>query len=42
MIIKIQWQCLVLAVVFIVSVTFADLFPAREGNWWHFRYTNAF
>jgi hypothetical protein len=42
MIIKIQWQCLVLAVVSIACVTFADLFPAREGNWWHFRYTIAF
>jgi hypothetical protein len=39
MIIKIQWQCLVLAVVSIACVTFADLFPAREGNWWRYSFT---
>ena len=22
-----------------VSIAFADLFPAREGNWWRYRYT---
>jgi hypothetical protein len=29
----------VLAIVFIVTIAFADWFPVREGNWWWFNYT---
>lgn len=29
----------VLLITIMAAVTFADLFPAREGNWWYFSYT---
>jgi len=30
---------IVLAILITASITFADLFPAREGNWWRYSFT---
>ncbi|MGB7567063.1 MAG: hypothetical protein WBM07_04330, partial [Chitinivibrionales bacterium] len=32
-------HCVILAIIIMVTVSFADLFPAREGNWWLYSFT---